>query len=149
MFNAEGKNIGRVAVRDRMLQWVANAYLDGNIASNGELNWCGLSASQMGDNRALGFNIKGKELWSKTLPAGVYNTTVEPIIAGNFTGEKSDQWILVGPDGSVHIVSADGKPIDEFTFGAAINGLATTTLDDRPLLIIASEEGIQAWSVER
>ncbi len=111
--------------------------------------WCALSASQLGDNTAVGFNLGGDVLWSKQLPPGMQPTSVEPIIAGNITPEDTGQWILVGPDGSVHIVSATGESIDQFNFGAAIDGLATTKSNGRPLLIISSTAGVQGWFVER
>jgi len=146
VLSAEGKSIGKVTVEKQTLQWATNA----DLAGDGQLQWCGLSAPQSGDaeNTVIGFNLKGETLWSKTIPAGIHRTLVEPIIAGNFSGADTDQWILIGPDGSVNIVTADGEEVDQFNFGAAINGLATATVDGRPLLIISSAEGMQAWFVE-
>ncbi|MEE9602940.1 MAG: redoxin domain-containing protein, partial [Thermoguttaceae bacterium] len=143
--NPSGESAGTVSVAGHTLQWVVAADLD----ADAQPEWCGLSASQLGDNNAVGFNLSGDVLWSKQLPPGMPPTLVEPIIAGNITSADAGQWILIGPDGSVHIVSAAGESIDQFNFGAAINGLATAESDGRPLLIISSAAGVQAWFVER
>ena len=53
-----------------------------------------------------------------------------------------------GADGSIHILSGDGKPLDRFNYGAALHGLATTDIDGKPALIVASAEGVEALRVE-
>jgi hypothetical protein len=58
------------------------------------------------------------------------------------------QWILPGPDGSIHFIAADGKPLDKFNYGAALQGLATVEIDGRPVLVVASANGVEAWKVE-
>ena len=94
------------------------------------------------------FSLDGRELWNYPLPPGVRTRPVEPIIPGKLTREGPGQWILPGSDGSVHIISADGKPLDKFNTGVALQGLATVEIDGHPALITASEQGLVAWKVE-
>jgi peroxiredoxin len=142
--DAEGRRQGEVFVPKRMLGWVATADLRGD----GQALWCGLAASQLGENTAVGFSIRGDELWSYALPQGVYPGPIELVIPGRVTRDGPGQWLLPGPDGSIHILSADGRLLDKFNYGAALQGLATIEIGGRPVLVVASPGGLEAWRVE-
>ena len=68
--------------------------------------------------------------------------------ARGFPAKGAGQWVLLGPDGSVHIVGIDGKPVEEFNYGAAVTGLATTSFSGRPVLLFGSRKGVEALAVE-
>jgi thiol-disulfide isomerase/thioredoxin len=142
--NAKGQREEEIAVPNRMIYWIVG----GDLQGEGKLLWCGLSTQKLGENTALGFNLNGKELWSYALPVGVQPQPIEPIIAGKISRQGPGQWILPGPDGSINIISADGKPFDNFNYGATLQGLATVEIDGLPALIVASPNGLEAWKVE-
>jgi len=143
-FDAQGQHQADISVPNRMIYWIAGDDLQGN----GQLLWCGLAAPKLGETIALGLNLKGEELWNYTLPVGVQPQPIEPIIAGKTTREGPGQWILPGPDGSIHILAADGKPIDSFNYGTVLQGLATVVIDGQPVIVVASPNGLEAWKVE-
>ena len=95
------------------LHWIVAADLRGD----GQLLWCGLTAAQAGRKRGRRLSLDGQELWNYALPAGVHPQPIEPIISGRLTRQGPGQWILPGPDGSIHVISADGKPWDKFNYG--------------------------------
>ncbi|MFZ5833050.1 MAG: redoxin domain-containing protein [Planctomycetota bacterium] len=146
--------VGSVFIENRMLYYATSA----ELTAPGQLAWCGLYAPRLGENVALGFDLDGSELWNYALPPGVQHTPVEPVIAGNLIPGQSGQWILPGPDGSIHILSAEGKLVDHFNYGALIHGLAVApgagassaagANASPPLLIVATETGVEAWRVE-
>ena len=108
--SAEAKS----AVRDRMLHWIVAADLRGDgqpsvVRIDGRPSWAKIWPS--------GFRSRARNLWNYPLPPGVQPQPIEPIIAGQLTREGPGQWILPGPDGSIHILSADGKPLDKFNYG--------------------------------
>jgi outer membrane protein assembly factor BamB len=107
-----------------------------------------MAAPKLGDNLAIGLTLDGKELWNYPLPAGVQPQPIEPIIAGRLTRSGASQWILPAPDGSIHVLSADGKPWDKFNAGVTLQGLATVDVAGQPALVIASANGLEAWKVE-
>lgn len=133
-----------VALPGRRLQSVVAADLRGD----GQLLWCGLVSPEIGQQIAVGFDLAGRELWSYTLPAGIYQQPIERIIPGRITAQPPGQWILPGADGSIHILTADGSLIDQFNYGASLHGLATVEIDGRPALIVATQNGIEALAVE-
>ncbi len=133
-----------VVVEGRRLQTVAAA----DLLGNGRLLWCGVVSPEIGQQIAVGFDLSGKELWSYTLPSGIHQQPIERIIPGRLSGKLPGQWILPGPDGSIHILAADGSLIDQFNYGASLHGLATVEIDGRPALIVATQEGIEALAVE-
>jgi hypothetical protein len=92
-------------------------------------------------------NVRGETIWKYELPFGSIRT-VEPIIVGRVLPGTASQWILPGCDGSVHILGADGTLIDRFNYGAPINGLATAEIDGKPVLLISSANGVEAFRVE-
>lgn len=143
VLNAKGKRNGEISVRNRFFNWIASADLRGN----GRGQWCGMSARKTGDNIAVGFSLSGEELWSYILPAGVPQIPIEPIVPGRVTRDGPGQWLLPGLDGSIHVVSADGVPLDKFNYGAELHGLTTVEIDGRPALVVATAGGLEAWEI--
>ena len=82
------------------------------------------------------------------LPSEPQTRPIEPIIAGRLAPNGPGQWILPQPDGSIQILAADGKPIDRFNSGVVLQGMATAVLDGKPILLIASPGGLEAFAVE-
>jgi hypothetical protein len=122
--------------------------MSADLRGDGKPLWCGISVPKPGDNVAVGFSLDGNELWNYTLPPGIHPQPIEPIIAGKLTRSGPGQWILPGPDGSIHILSADGKLVDKFNYGAVLEGLNTVEIDGQPVLIVSSAKGLEAWKVE-
>jgi hypothetical protein len=144
VFDAKGDRKTDISVRDRMVLWVVAADLDGD----GKSELSGLSPMQLGTNMFIGFDRKGKELWEHELASGIHEKPVEPITPGNISAAGPGQWLVVAADGSIQIFSADGKVVDRFEYGAAIGGLATTILDGQPVLLVASDNGVEASQIE-
>jgi hypothetical protein len=69
-------------------------------------------------------------------------------VAGKLTSAPRGQWVLPSADGSIHILSDEGKLIDQFNYGSALTGIAVTTIDGKPALLVATPTGIDAWQVE-
>ena len=144
VIDAAGGRTGEVALPGQLLHFIAAADLNGD----GKLLWCGLAAPQLGSNVAVGLDLTGKELWRYPLPVGVHRQPVEPVVAGRLSNRGPGQWLLPAADGSIHILAADGTPLDRFNYGAPLAGLATAEVDGRPVLIVSSTGGLQAWKVE-
>ena len=119
--------------------------LAADLQGDGHRLWCGLTASQAGKNLAVGLSVNGEPLWQYVLPDGVQSGPIERIIAGQITREGPSQWILPGADGSIHFISPDGKLLDKFNYGAALQGLATVQIDGQPVLVVSSAKGLEAW----
>ena len=135
---------GEIVVPQQMLQWIAAADPKGD----GQLQWCALAAHKLGDNLALGINLKGETLWSYSLPEGLQPQPIERVVVGRATSDGPAQWLLPGPDGSIHILALDGKLIDRFNYGVALTGLAGVEIDGKPALVVSSANGVEAWRVE-
>jgi thiol-disulfide isomerase/thioredoxin len=144
VLDSQSQRKGEIRVRNHVLHWIVGADLRGD----GQLEWCGMaSSSRLGENVAVGFSLKGAERWRYAMPPGG-PPPMELIVPGSLTRQGPGQWILPGPDGSIHVISADGKPLDKFNSGVILQGLATVEIDGRPAIVISSPEGIEAWKVE-
>jgi hypothetical protein len=143
LFGAAGKAGEEVTVAGRPLQTVYAAELNGD----GKEEMCGLSFRSLAANSLVGFDFEGKELWNYELPSGVHEKPIESIAAARLLGDQG-QWLIAGADGSVHLLAADGKPLDKFHYGAALSGLAGAKVNGQPMLFIASEQGLEAWKLE-
>ncbi len=144
VLDAKGARRGEIAVRNRILRRILSA----DLLGDGHPLWCGLASARIGEDTAVGFTASGEEQWSYPLPTGVHQPPVEPIVAGSIARDGAGQWLLSGADGSIHVVSAEGKPVDKFNFGAMLQGLATTQIDGKPVLLVASPTGLEALRVE-
>ena len=103
---------------------------------------------KQGENLAVGFSLDGREAWRYALPRGVFRQPVERFVAGRLQLTGPRQWLLPGPDGSVHILAADGTPLDKFNYGRTITGLATAAIGDAPVLLISTPQGLDAWKIQ-
>ena len=144
LIDAEGKRRGEVTVDGRLVHWIVAA----DLLANGRPSWCGLTALRLGENVAVGVSLQGEQLWTHTLPVGVQQQPVEPIVAGRLAPVGSGQWLLPGADGSIQIISPDGELLDQFNYGAVLGGLATVELNGRPVLVVSSPNGLEAMSVK-
>jgi len=140
----DGQPIGEVALRNRALHWVVAADLTGD----GRPEWCALSATPEHRSIAVGLDLEGRELWNYPLPLGVHERQIEEVVPGRLFPGAVGQWLLPGGDGSIHVLSPDGKRIDQFSYGARLTGLATAEQDGRGVLIVATEKSLEAWRVE-
>ena len=144
VFDAKGQRDADISVPNRLVLWVVAADLDGD----GKPELSGLSPVALGTNVFIGFDRQGKELFSHDLPTGIHNQPVEPITAGNVNAQGPGQWLVVAADGSIRVVTIDGKLLDSFEYGAGIGGLATLKLDGQPALLVSSTNGLEAWRIE-
>ncbi|HEY2827253.1 MAG TPA: hypothetical protein VGJ04_06600, partial [Pirellulales bacterium] len=72
-------------------------------------------------------------------------------------GDTAKQWLIAGPDGSIHILGADGKPVDKFNTGSTLAGVAANKIGDQRVLLISkvfdkpqgdAKGTLEAWQVE-
>ena len=70
------------------------------------------------------------------------------VVSGHFFANSEWDWIFVGPDGSIHFVSDDGRQHDTFRVGSPVYGVASETSRDETRLIVSSSEGVAAYRVE-
>ncbi len=133
-----------VSVGDRLVHWIVGADLTGD----GQPEFCALSSSPPGQTEAVGLTLDGQELWRYRLPDGLHRSPVEPIVAGRVAAGGPGCWLLSGPDGSIHILSAEGQLIDQFNYGQVLGGLATAEINGRPALIVSSAQGVEALGIE-
>jgi hypothetical protein len=95
----------------------------------------------------LGIGPGGEEAWNYPLPPGIHQHLFETLTHGRLLPGNGDQWLTAGADGSIHVIAADGKPVDKFNYGAALTGLAVTQVNGQTVLLVSSPEKLTAWSV--
>lgn len=98
---------------------------------------------------AVGLTYELKELWNYPLPVGVHGQPIEPIGWSDLWADAPGQWWLAGPNGSIHVISADGKWFDSFHYGAVLSGLAAGLVGGQPTLVVATPEDVAAWRIKR
>ena len=88
---------------------------------------------------------------------GVHARPIEVISTADLSGDGSKEWLIAGPDGSVHVLSADGKQVDKFNTGSTMAGLAAGKFGDQRVLLISKvldkpqgdvKGTLEAWQVE-
>jgi thiol-disulfide isomerase/thioredoxin/outer membrane lipoprotein-sorting protein len=140
----QGKLVGEIPVPNRGVAVIVAADLDGQSAPS----LAALAVANPTELLAIGLDRQGHELWSYPLPVGVRNTPCDPLIAGNLNASGPGQWLLTGPDGSIHILAADGTLFDKFAYGSSLTGIGTAISKGQPLLLVATERELVAWKVD-
>jgi hypothetical protein len=98
---------------------------------------------------AVGLTHELKEVWNYPLRAGTHAQPIEPICASDLWADAPGQWWLAGPDGSIHVISADGKWFDSFHYGSVLSGLAVGIMAGQPALVVATPDDVTAWQIDR
>ncbi len=119
-----------------------------DLTADGQPEWCGIHFASIDQMVMVGFDLTGKELWNYPLPKGRHEHPIEPVFVGQFLPNQPKHWIFPGPDGSIHLVGADGRRIDMFHYGEALCGLAAGLLQGQPILIVSTPKAIEAWRIE-
>jgi hypothetical protein len=138
----EGTAGPAIAVGMNFLRSIHSADLE----ADGQSEYLALASSAAGADTAIGMNLAGEELWRLSLPRGVQKHPIEMVTSGDLLNDGVQQWIVAGPDGSIHVLASDGTVIDQFNYGAALAGLAVTRINGKPALIVATATDIDAWS---
>jgi hypothetical protein len=142
--NHEGVSGNPLAVGSHFIRSVHSADLNGD----GQMELVGIASSAAGQDTAVGFNLAGEELWTRPLARGVQKHPLEFVAWGDVTGDSTQEWVLAGPDGGLHVLSANGEALEQFNYGSALSGLAVTRLAGQPVLIVATATGVEAWGVK-
>ncbi len=123
-------------------------HLYAGIARAAEPPWyCGLTYNLNGQLSVIGLDDRLQERWTYPLPAGRYDSQVRIVTAAELLPDGGWQWLLAGPDGSIHIVAPDGTFHDHFNTGSAVRGVAGFHVSDAHVLLIATDGILSAWRV--
>ena len=131
----------KIEVPERQIHRLTAAKFDGEEAST----YCGISYLEDGRLLALGLNAELGEVWNYTLPLGQFSNQIEFATSGRLRSDESAEWVLAGPDGSVHIISADGEFRDSFAVGELLTGLGVAKLGEDRVVLTATKQGVTAW----
>lgn len=122
--------------------------LFGSLAVTGSAPpYCGICYGAEGRRLAVGLGADGQSQWRYSLPAGSFAAPVRFVTSARLLDEHASHWIIAGADGSVHIISQDGRFTDHFNTGSAISGVAGGRLNSAGVLVVSSDEGVHAWQV--
>ncbi|MCC6126543.1 MAG: redoxin domain-containing protein [Pirellulales bacterium] len=144
VLDAQGKGQGNFKIGNASLRSILGA----DLAGDGNPLWCALGVTGRGELLALGFDLGGRELWRYKLPSEPPMRPIEPIVAGRLFRGGAGQWIFPCPDGSIHVLDADGAALDAFNYGAILQGLAAVEIGGKPALVVSSPNGLEAFAVE-
>jgi hypothetical protein len=107
----------------------------------------GISNDAAGNLVAVGLSSQLAECWNYKLPAGAHQQPIEPIASANVLDGHQGEWWFAAADGSVHVVTEDGKLFDSFARGSVLSGLAVGKDGEKGMLILSTTEGVAAFSV--
>jgi hypothetical protein len=111
--------------------------------------YLGLSYAPEGNLVAIGLNANFEEMWSYRLPPGAYANQMQFAAPCRLLPGEGGQWLLAGPDGSIHMISDDGDTFDYFQYGERLTGLAGFRSKDQGILAVATEQGVFAYKVKQ
>lgn len=116
-------------------------------AADDPQRYAALAIGSANAQTAVGLDAQAHETWHYRLPAGVHRKPIEPIASGPVVAGRANYWLLAGPDGTVHLLSADGDVLDQFAVGSELTGIAAAQLGGEPAILVATPQGVSAWRV--
>ncbi len=123
-----------------------------DLTGDGRPELLALCREATGEQVAVGFDLQGEELWSYPLPPGQHEQVIEPVCGGRLAGlgsnvaasddaasdDAAGVWVLACADGSLHLITADGRGLDSFNYGATLTGVGMAYLGENSLLLVSS-----------
>jgi len=128
-------------------QWPIGRLVAARFAGGKQARFLGLSGNAQGEPFAVGITDELKEAWNYPLPKGAHQRPIDTVTSSNLLPGRQGEWWLAGPDGSIHVISEDGDFHDSFYYGTALTGIAATKLGEHNVLLVATEEGVAAWTL--
>jgi hypothetical protein len=128
--------------------WPIMRLVAASFAGAKQATYLGLSSDPQGQTVVVGLSADLKECWNYPLPPGAHQKPIEAIASAALLPQQAGQWLVAGPDGSIHILGEDGEFSDLFHAGAPLSGLAATRLGETPAIVVATDAGITAWRVK-
>ncbi|MFO7906312.1 MAG: hypothetical protein R6U98_26880 [Pirellulaceae bacterium] len=116
-------------------------------AEDSSVPYCAISYGLEGRRLALGLGPEGDSKWRYSLPAGAFAAQVRFVTSARLLDENTSHWLIAGANGSLHIISQDGRMTDHFQVGQNIAGLAGGRHDSAGILVVSHQDGLQAWQV--
>lgn len=128
--------------------WPILRIFGGEFSVKGNATLLGLATSTKNEPFAVGLNNELAERWNYPLPLGVHQVPIEPVTSSQVVPGHSGEWWIAGPDGSVHLIAADGQLFDSFFTGAPLTGIAATRIGESSVLLLSNQQGVSAWKLE-
>lgn len=128
--------------------WPILRIFGGQLSTRGGATLCGLSMNAKNEPFAVGLTNELTEKWNYPLPLGVHQVPIEPVTSSEIFSGHSGEWWIAGPDGSVHLITADGRLFDAFFTGAPLTGIAAAKTAESSVLLLSNQQGVSAWKVE-
>jgi hypothetical protein len=141
--NRFGNAESAVSVRN----WSIARIFGGLFSASGQANFVALATSMKNEPFLVGLSDEMSEKWNYPLPPGVHQNPIEPVTASRMLPGHQGEWWLAGPDGSVHLITADGQLFDSFFTGMPLTGIAATKIGEKAVLLVSSVERVMAWEV--
>ncbi|MCA9246058.1 MAG: redoxin domain-containing protein [Planctomycetales bacterium] len=143
-FDAHGKQLDEWRIANRAVLEMETGDIEGE--GQPEIAVLLLEPGKDTQVEAAGLSPSGEELWRYRLPDGFPNPLVERIIPVEISGAAGG-WLFPAADGSIHLVDAEGRLVDSFTYGAELTGLALVSHGNQSTLLVATVEGLSSWRI--
>lgn len=140
---------GREEPAKRVVGWPLARVAVGDFPTPTQAAMVGISNDQQGNLVALGLTTQLRECWSYNLPQGAHQQPIEPIVSSQVLEGHQGEWWFAAADGSIHLVSEDGKLHDSFATGSVLSGLAVVKLSAGGLLLYSTPGGVTAVKVSK
>lgn len=121
---------------------------ESGLPTKDEALYLGIASSALGERVVTGIDREWNVIWSHPLRRGVYRHQVDFPQAITIPGVGAT-WLIPGPDGAVHFLAADGKFQDVSYVGEHLRGIASVDIDDKPVLLLATDGKVVAYEVTK
>ncbi len=113
----------------------------------GDTLLCALGTNPQGQWTAIGLDAELNQVWSVAVGTQRFDTQMESIVYAQLPTRRGGMWAIAAADGSVKLVSDDGKRIDDWRMGLPIHGIEMVATEQAYLLVVSTDHRVQAWEL--
>ncbi|MGI9518728.1 MAG: TlpA family protein disulfide reductase, partial [Pirellulaceae bacterium] len=126
---------------------LAATHISVQVDARGEMTICVIGTDRQGQWTAVGLDHQLQQKWSVPVGSQRFDTQIESIAFAHRAGTRAGFWAIAGADGSIRLISDDGRLVDTWATGAQLRGIALVAEDHHYLVILSTDEQVQAWSL--
>jgi cytochrome oxidase Cu insertion factor (SCO1/SenC/PrrC family) len=140
---------GREEPERKVANWPLARLAVASFPTPTQAAFVGISNDAKGNLVAVGLTTPLRECWNYQLPAGAHQQPIDPIASSNVLEGHQGEWWFACADGSLHLVTEDGKLHDSLATGSILHGVAVLKHAGGGLLIVSTRDGLSASLVRK
>lgn len=126
---------------------VAATAVVSDMMPGGQVSACAIGTNHQGHWTAVGLDDSLNQTWAVPIGSQRFETQIESISYAHAIDSRYGIWAIAAADGSIKLVSDDGRFVDTWNLGVPIYGMELLSRGQEYVVVISTEGQVQGWQL--